>query len=228
MSVTARVFLLAPSLARLIEKEREGRHVRQGYFPDRPDRGTHVQLEQETGRLILVFNHPNGPIEEATDIPRSQAEALLELAAGQVEYLEVSLDIGSQAATLRRFLTPGSLDLLTIPFEHGKRARKVQPLAWFGPEVTGDPAYQGRTMALNGLPSVPEVEITDAALNSLLDVLEGRFGVHQSQATAPQPVAPSKPAEAEAEAEHEDDQDDLEIEDSVIRELARSLSPRQR
>ena len=81
-------------------------------------------------------------------------------------------------------------------------------------------------MALNGLPSVPEVEITDAALNSLLDVLEGRFGVHQPQATAPQPVAPSKPAEAEAD--NEEDQDDLAIEDSVIRELARSLSPRQR
>jgi hypothetical protein len=75
---------------------------------------------------------------------------------------------------------------------------------------------------------VPEVEITDAALNSLLDALEGRFGAHQPQAAAPQPVTPSKPAEAEAEAENEDDQDDLEIEDSVIRELARSLSPRQR
>src|SRR4051812_13398243 len=148
-----RQFIIAPSLARLIEKEREGRRVRQGYFPDRPDRGTHVQLEEETGRLILVSNPPNGPVEEATDIPRSQAEALLELAAGQVEYLEVSLTIGSQRAMLRRFLTPGSLDLLTITREHGKRARTFQPLAWFGPEVTGDPAYQGRTLALAGLPS---------------------------------------------------------------------------
>ena len=225
---TARVFLLAPSLARLIEKERGGRLVRQGYFPDRSGRGTHVQLEEETGRLVLVSNHPNGPVEEATDIPRSQAEALLELAAGQVEYREVSLNIGSQTAMLRRFLTPGSLDLLNIPFEHGKRARKFQPLAWFGPEVTGDPAYQGRTIALAGLPSAPEVEITDVALNSLLDTLEGRFGARQPQAAASQPVAPSKPAEAEAEMDNEEDKDDLEIEDSVIRDLARSLSPRQR
>jgi CYTH domain-containing protein len=225
---TARVFLLAPSLARLIEKEREGRLVRQGYFPDRPDRGTHVQLEEETGRLVLVSNLPNDPIEDTTSIPCSQAEALLELVAGQVEYLEVSLDIGSQTAMLRRVLTPGSLDLLIVPVEHGKRARKFQPLAWFGPEVTGDPAYQVRSIALAGLPSKLEVEITDAALNSLLDALEGRFGAHQPQAAAPQPAAPSKPAEVEAEAENEDDQDELEIEDSVIRELARSLSPRQR
>jgi hypothetical protein len=221
---TARVFLLAPSLARLIEKEREGRHVRQGYFPDRPDRGTHVQLEEEAGRLVLVSNLPSGPVEEATDIPRSQAEALLELVAGQVEYLEVSLDIGSQTAILRRVLTPGPLDLLTVPFEQSKKARKFQPPAWFGPEITGNPAYQARSIGLGGLPPAPEVEITDAALNSLLDALEGRVGAHQPQAAAPQPVAPSKPAEAE----DEDDQDDLAIEDSVIRELARSLSPRQR
>ena len=221
--ITARVFLLAPSLARLIEKEREGRLVRQGYFPDRADRSTHVRLEEETGRLVLVSNHSNGPVEDATDIPHSQAEALLELAAGPVEYLEVSLAIGSQTAMLCRVLTPGSLNLLTVPFEHGKRARKFRPLAWFGPEVTEDPAYQLRSIALAGLPSEPEVEITDAALNSLLDALEGRFGAHQPQATAPQPIAPSKPAEAEDEV----NPDDLNIEDSVIRELARSLSPRK-
>jgi CYTH domain-containing protein len=223
-----RCFLLAPSLARLIEKERGGHRVRQGYFPDRTDRSTHVQVEGETGQLILVVNQPNGPIEQATDIPRSQAEALLGLTAGRVEYLSVSLNIGSQTAILCRFLTPGPLDLITVTLEHGKRASKFQPLAWFGPEVTGDHAYQGRTMALNGLSSVPEVEITDAALNSLLDALEGRFGAHQPQAAAPQPVAPSKPAAAEAEMDNEDDQDDLAIEDSVIRELARSLSPRPR
>ena len=221
---TARVFLLAPSLARLIEKEREGRHVRQGYFPDQPDRGTHVQLDEEAGRLVLVSNHPSGPVEEATDIPRSQAQALLELVAGQVEYLEVSLDIGSQTAILRRFLTPAPLDLITVPFEHGKRARKFQLQPWFGPEVTEDPAYQVRSLALSGLPPAPEVEITDAALNRLLDALEGRVGSYQPQATAPQPAAPSKPAEAE----DEDDQHDLAIEDSVIRDLARSLSPRRR
>ncbi len=221
-----RCFLLAPSLARLIENERGGHRVRQGYFPDRTDRSTHVQVEGETGQLVLVANRPNGPVEEATDIPRSQAEALLGLTAGRVEYLSVSLNIGSQTAILRRFLTPGQLDLITVTSEHSKRARKVQPLIWFGPEVTGDPAYQGRSLALAGLPPAPEVEITDAGLNSLLDVLEGRFGAHQPQAAASQPVAPSKPAEAEAD--NEEDQDDLAIEDSVSRELARSLSPRQR
>jgi hypothetical protein len=177
------------------------------------------------GQLILVSNHPNGPGEEVADIPRSQAEALLELTAGQVEYLSVSLNVGPRPVTLRRFLTPGSLDLITVTFEHNKQAGKLQPLAWFGPEVTEDPAYQSRAMALSGLPSAPEVEITDAALHSLLDTLDGHVGSHQPQVVAPQPVAPS--VSAEAEADDEQDLNDLEIEDSVIRDLARSLSPRR-
>jgi hypothetical protein len=174
----------------------------------------------------LVSNPPNGPVEEATDIPRSQAEALLDLSAGWVEYLKLSLTIAPNTVTVRRFLTPGPLGLITVTFEHSKQARKFQPLAWFGHEDTGDPAYQGRSMALSGLPSAPEVEITDAALNSLLDTLEGRVGSHQPQADAPQSVAPSM--SAEAEVDDEQDQNDLNIEDSVIRELARSLSPRRR
>ncbi|QRM32439.1 hypothetical protein [Microvirga sp. VF16] len=224
---TARIFLLAPSLARLIEKEREGHRIRQGYFPDRPGRGTHVQVEGETGQLILAAHQPTGPVEQATDIPRSHAEALLELTAGRVEYLRVSLTIDSQPVTMRRFLTPGPLDLITVPVEPSQQTRTFQPMAWFGPEVTEDPAYQARSMALAGRPSAPEVEVTDAALHSLLDSLEGRVGTHQPQA-APQPVAASKSAEAETEADDEQDLTDLEIEDSVIRELARSLSPRRR
>jgi hypothetical protein len=45
-----------------------------------------------------------------------------------------------------------------------------------GLEITGDAAYEGRSMARVGLPSAPEVEITGAALNSLLDTLDGHFG----------------------------------------------------
>jgi CYTH domain-containing protein len=227
---TARVFLLASSLARLIEKERGGQLIRQGYFPERPSRCTYVQVKGETGQLILISHQPNDPVEEVTDLPRSQAEALLDLAVGQVEYLNVGLTIGGQPVTLRRFLTPGPLDLITVTFEQSKQALQFEPLAWFGPEVTEEPAYQSRTMALAGLSSAREVEITAAALHSLLDTLDGRVGSHEPQAIARQPVAPSRSAEAEAEAEAEDeqDQDDLNLEDSVIRDLARSLRPRRR
>jgi CYTH domain-containing protein len=225
---TSRVFLLAPALARLIEKERGGQPVRQGYFPDQSGRSIHVQLEGDTGHLILVLSHSNGSLEERAGISRLQAEALLDLTAGQVESLNASVNIGSHTVVVQRFISPGPLDLVTVAFKQDRSARKFHPPAWFGPEVTEDPTYQARSVALAGWPSAPEVEITDVALHSLLDALEGHFGARQPQAAAPQPVAPSERPEAEAEVEDGHDQDDLDIEDSVIRDLARSLSPRKR
>ena len=62
-------FCLPPPWLGLIEKERGGHLVRQGYFPDRPERGTHVQVEGETGQLVLVSHQPNGPVEQATRHP---------------------------------------------------------------------------------------------------------------------------------------------------------------
>jgi CYTH domain-containing protein len=216
-----RLFVIATSVARLIRMERGGEHVLEGYFPDQPQRRTFVQIEESRSSLILEARADEAS-EERADIPPAHAQALLAVSQSRVEYLRTRLSIGSHEIQVLHFLRPAPLDLITLMVgpEVGKA---VPPLAWFGPEVTEDPAYQTRSIALAGLPPEPEVEITDAALNRLLDALEGRFGAHQPQATAPQPAAPSNPAEAE----DEDDQDDLEIEDSVIRELARSLSPRK-
>jgi CYTH domain-containing protein len=220
---TTRVYLVASSLARLIEKERKGHHVQQGYFPDQPSRSISVRLEGDTSRLILITHGPNGPVEEATDLPHRQAEALLDLAGGRVEYLSVGLTIGSQTATLHRFITPGPLDLVTVAFEQTEQARTFHPVPWFGPEVSHDPAYQARSMALAGLPSGTEVEITDAALDSLLDTLD-----NGSETREPQPVTAPVLLETALGAEPEPDADDLDLEDSVTRELARSLRPQLR
>ncbi len=221
---TTRVFLVASSLARLIEKERAGHLIQQGYFPDQPSRSISIRVEGNACSLILITHEPNGPVEEATAIPVSQAEALLDLAAGRVEYQSVGPTIGTQPATLHRFITPGPLDLITVAFEQPQQARAFQPLPWFGPEVTEDPAYQARSMALAGLPSRTEVEITGAAVESLLDTLddgsEARLPEPSAQAVAaPEPVPDTKPDEED---------DGLEVEDSVIRELARSLRPQRR
>jgi CYTH domain-containing protein len=228
---TTRAFLLASSLARLIEKERGGHRIQQGYFPDRPDRGTHVQVEEHTGQLILATNGPDGSVHEATDIPFSHAEALLELAPGRVEYLDISLNIGTHTAAILRFISPGPLDLITVAFEQDGQARNFQPLPWFGPEVTSEPVYHTRSIAMTGLPTVPEVEANNAALDSLLDTLDNGLGGQQKvqRARAEQLIAPQPRASVpfEVSSEDEDDTDDLAIEDSVIRELARSLRPRR-
>jgi hypothetical protein len=71
------------------------------------------------------------------------------------------------------------LDLVSVEFDRDEHARDFQPLDWFGPEVTDEPVYQSRSLALAGLPETPEVDLADAALNSLLDTLENRSGARR-------------------------------------------------
>ena len=80
---TTRRFLLASALARLIEKERGGHRVIEGYFPIRTDRSAFVQVTGQTGSLVLVTSGPNGLANEPTELPRSQAEALLDVTVGR-------------------------------------------------------------------------------------------------------------------------------------------------
>jgi CYTH domain-containing protein len=225
MSAT-RVFLIASALARLIERERGGHVVRQGYFSEGPGRSTHVQVAGDAGHLILVSHHAACSREETAKISRAQAEALLDLTAGRIESLSIPIDIGSHSATIQRFVTPASLDLISITFKHDKAARKFQPPAWSGPEVTSDPSYRPRAIALAGLPSPPEVEVTDAALNSLLDTLDHR-------ASEPEP----QPSRGRARRKYPSLPWPLRLNrnstgstsrDSVIRDLARSLQPQGR
>jgi CYTH domain-containing protein len=150
---STRVFLLASGLARLIERERAGNLVWQGYFPEHPDRrSTHVQLTGVSGHLVLASHSAKGPLEAAAEISPRQAEALLALCAGRVEYLSIAIDIASHAASIQRFVTPGPLDLISMAFRDDKTARKFHPPAWFGPEVSADPHYRLRSIALAGQP----------------------------------------------------------------------------
>src|SRR3954451_23962340 len=80
-----RRFLIAPSLARLIRKERGvvGQVV-EGYFPAHPDRDHFVSIEPGHSFLVLAAPERDGSKEEErTEVPRSQAEALLAVCAGK-------------------------------------------------------------------------------------------------------------------------------------------------
>ena len=61
-----RLFRIAPSLARLIQKERGGERVLEGYFPDQPHRGTYVQVKETRSSLILEAGERAAPDEQAT------------------------------------------------------------------------------------------------------------------------------------------------------------------
>lgn len=223
---STRVFLLASGLARLIERDRAGDLIRQGYFPEHPDRSAHVQVTGNTGRLILVSHSAKGLSEDATAISPAQAEALLGLTAGRIEYLSLAIEIGTQGAMIQRCLTPGPLDLISVAFKHDKAAQRFQPPPWFGPEVSADQSYRLRAIALDGIPSVPEVQVTNAALVSLLDTLDHQDDEAKPRAARHAPAPASSGAAFDEEDEHK--VDGLTIEDSVIRDLARALQPQER
>jgi hypothetical protein len=226
-----RLFLIAPSLARLIRTERGGERVLEGYFPDQPQRRTYVQIEETRSSLILEADGDSVP-EERADLPPSHAQVLLAVSQGEVEYVRTRLSIGSQEIQVLHFVKPGPFDLVVVVPSESEQ--DFHPLPWFGPEVSTEPAYERRRLALDGAPEAPEVEFTNAALNSLLELLEDRI------TTWPQPQQPEEPDAQAADAspasdapasaletETDGEIDDLGIEDAVIRELARSLQPRR-
>ncbi|WP_230532397.1 CYTH domain-containing protein [Microvirga roseola] len=229
---TRRQFIVPPSLARLIQREKGGAYVLEGYFPDRPQRSALVRIEETRSSLILVC-HPAEAPEERADISAAQAQALLAVSAGQVEYVRVDLSIGSYEIQLQHFIRPGLLDLISVDLEEDGRA--FQSLPWFGAEVTSEAAYRNRRIALNGPPAAPEVELTDEMLNSLLDLLENRKtpwaapeGAISPEDTGIDPSAASGSEELAGSVSDDQDADGLGIEDEVIRELARSLRPHAR
>jgi CYTH domain-containing protein len=228
-----RLFVIAPSVARLIRKEREGERVLEGYFPDQPDRSAFVQIEESRSSLILEAGADDAS-EERADLPPAHAQALLAVSQRQVEYLRTRLSVGSHEIQVLHFIRPAPLDLvvLAVPSED---EQDFHPLPWFGPEVSAELAYRRRRLALDGAPDERGIGVTNGALNHLLDLLEDRFstwpGPHDATRSdelaadvTPQPKtsAPAPYIEADQEI------DELRIEDEVIRELARSLQPRQR
>jgi CYTH domain-containing protein len=44
------------------------------------------------------------------------------------------------------------LVVVEIEFDDEQAARAFTPPAWFGPELTGEPAYANRSLACDGLP----------------------------------------------------------------------------
>ena len=265
---TTRRFLISPPLARLLRRDRGGSRVTEGHFPNQTGRSSHVYLDGESSSLVLLTAAADGsPLEERTEVPRAHAEALLDVAPGKVDYARTRLNVGGREVWVDRFVTPGPLDLIQVNFENRNEASDFPPPAWFGPEVTSDESYLTRTIALEELPDVPEVPLSNAALDSLLDALENRFTAPRQvspmrrgpedtlrrftngfgetparprevvvpqaypaepHASAPQPAPAAAEAPSAAPAPPSANDTDLDIEDDVIRELARSLRPASR
>jgi CYTH domain-containing protein len=170
----ARRFLIASSLTRLIRKERGSERVTEGHFAPQAERQAQVRIEK--GQAYLVLTSLDGDVptaEDWTDVPRSHAEALLEVCPGTVVFERSRVRLRNHEALVDRFITPGALDVVTVEFASPADADAFLPPVWFGSEVTGDDSYTNRMIAVVGRPRAPEAPLSNAALETALDLLEG-------------------------------------------------------
>jgi CYTH domain-containing protein len=170
----ARRFLIASSLTRLIRKERGSERVTEGHFPPQSERQSHVRLEKGQSYLVLTSLGDASAGEDWTDVPRSHAEALLEVCPGTVIFERSRLRLRNHEALVDRFITPGQLDIVSVEFASQADADAFMPPVWFGMEVTGDDSYTNRMIAVVGRPRAPEAPLSNAALETALDLLESR------------------------------------------------------
>lgn len=169
-----RRYRIAPSLARLIRKERGiNEQIAEGHFPAHPERGQYVSISRENSALVLRETREGVESESRTEIPRAQAEGLMDICTSKIAYGRTILQVqGARELSVDYFLKPGAFDIVTLTFDGPGQAAAFRAPMWFGPEVTQNAAYDKRSIALEGLPKADYVPLSDAALNALLNVFE--------------------------------------------------------
>ena len=174
---TVRRFLVAPSLVRLIRKERGGARITEGHFAPQGGRASFVRVDGQQCQLVLVNKGPDGiPVEERTDVPRAHGDALLDVCPGKAAYDRTTLNVGGREIAIDRYVSPGSLDLISLAFDNDGEAAGFHAPNWFGREVSANPSFERQSLAIQGVPAAEEVALSNAALDAVLDLIEPRFG----------------------------------------------------
>jgi CYTH domain-containing protein len=167
-----RKFRVSPALARLLHKFGHPTRIIEGHFATEPESISYVRLEGDQCDLVLVHRGGGEPLEERTRVPAKQGHILLDVCAGRIDLDRVHFPFNGRRIALDRLIQPKLLDLASVTFESHEDAAAFQPPVWFGEEVTGNDAFSAHELALRGVPELEEVELSNAALNSILDELE--------------------------------------------------------
>lgn len=177
---TTRRFLVAPALVRLIRKERGSSRITEGHFAPQGGRNSFVRVDGQACQLVLV----NGGVEERTEVPRAHGDALLDVCPGKAAYDRTTLPANGREIVIDRYVSPGSLDLVSVVFDDDGQASAFQTPAWFGREVTSEAAFERAALAIQGVPAAGETSLSNAALDAVLDLIEPRFGFGRYGATS--------------------------------------------
>ncbi|MFC6049662.1 hypothetical protein ACFPYM_17695, partial [Methylobacterium hispanicum] len=123
MSVVRR-FLIAPALVRLIRKERGGSRITEGYFAPQAGRTSFVRVDGQNCHLVLTVKGADGVLnEERTEVPRAHGDALLDVCPGKAAYDRTALTVTGREVLIDRYVSPGTLDLVSVGFDNENDAR---------------------------------------------------------------------------------------------------------
>ncbi|MEY2440868.1 MAG: adenylate cyclase [bacterium] len=131
------------------------RAILQGYLAI--DGDTEVRVRRTPSGATLTIKHGSGEIrvEEELALGERQADALWELTSGRrLEKVRRQLRVDGYDVDVDEYR--GALDGLVVAeveFVDEASARAFEPPALFGRELTGDPAYANRNLAMFGLPA---------------------------------------------------------------------------
>lgn len=164
---TERTFRIAPAIVRLLQRERlVARDITEGYLSHSPGR-LHVVRVEPDGCTVLLLTAAEGRwAEDRAKVSAAQANALLGVCQGRITFRRSVVRVGALEACLDRF---DGLDLLSVQFDDPGNASAFTIPAWFGPEVTEDPAYQKPSLAADGNPEAEEVPVSNASIIAFLD-----------------------------------------------------------
>jgi CYTH domain-containing protein len=131
-----------------------GEAIKQGYLA--LDGDTEVRVRTGSAPPRLTVKSGRGEVRTEVELPveGGDAQALWDLTEGRrVEKTRRLMRIDGVDAEVDEY-TGDLAGLVVVEVEFGdeQAARAFAPPPWFGPELTGEPAYANRSLACDGLP----------------------------------------------------------------------------
>jgi hypothetical protein len=135
--------------------------------------------------LVLEDLDASGAIEEErSEVSRAQGEVLLDVCAGKTTFERISLDASNGVAiNVERFTAPVAASFVEVTLPDEAASTAFRPPIWMGMELAPEDIGDSRRIALGGKPKLFDGPIHNAALESLLDLLDHRaprYGAYRS------------------------------------------------